>query len=181
MSNLFINKTAVKDSMSIPGIHNSYYVKNDGTVWKRAENGEKDIFIKGYSRGKTREYYLIDENGQRKRIQIGAIMKNTYFKGKIPDGYKLFHINGMKDDWSVWNLRPISPQECGRLTYRWNNARSVFKRDVKTWEVVDIFTSAAKASKKAGCSADAILDACNKKNVHNPGIAPDGYYYQWED
>lgn len=181
MGNLFINKTAVLDKMDIPGFEGLYYVKNDGTVWKCQGSGKEDKRIKSSCNGRMMKVHLSDRSGNHHRVRISSIMKMTYFKGKVPDGYVLMHINGMKNDWSVWNLKPISKKGLGKITYRHDTARSVMKRDTKTWKVVEIFKSASDAAKKSGCSVATICRACNKECVTRPGIAPDGYYYQWED
>ena len=174
-------KTAVKDKMDIPGFEGRYFVKSDGTVWKYADPKRKEHRIYGNRRNRSIGMTLMGHDGKDYHMTMAAIMKKTYFKGKVPDGYSLMHLNGMQDDYSVWNLKPISKQELGKISFRHNDARSVIKIDPKNWKRIAIYKSAAEASRKTVCCESTIRNACNKKNVNRPGIAPDGYYYQWEE
>lgn len=112
---------------------------------------------------------------------MSAIMRATYFSGLVPDGYVLMHVNGMESDWSIYNLKPISQSDLGKLRNRSNNARSVEKVVPETMKSVMIYKSAREAARNNYLSYQTVLDACNKKNKKMPGVAPDGFMYKWMD
>lgn len=178
MSNLFINKTAVEPRIDIPGFNGKYYVTADGEVWGLRRGWKNFHRFKGHKKGRVREFHLVGEENHV--VTMGKIMRETYFKGKVPEGYVLMHVNGLEEDWSVWNLRPIDQRELGRISYRKRTAKSVMKCDADTGEVVSIYVSAHDAARKNHCSHAAMLYACNKQAKKRPGIGPDGYLYRWE-
>lgn len=71
-------------------------------------------------------------------------------------------------------------KELGRETHGSLDARRILKVDPQTGETVAIFASSREAGRAAYCSYQTILDACNRKNKKQPGIAPDGFRYSWE-
>lgn len=60
------------------------------------------------------------------------------------------------------------------------DARMVVKQDTKTGEIVAYYRSSRKAAKDNYMSYRSVLNACNRTNKKNPGVAPDGYTYSWE-
>ena len=57
--------------------------------------------------------------------------------------------------------------------------RKVVKIDPVTRQVVAIYENTKEAGEKNFCSFMSILRACNRVNKKRPGIAPDGYRYEW--
>jgi len=167
------------ESMDIPGYGGKYYVRQDGTVWRRGKT--KDCRLAGHRKGRNRDVHLSGDNKKTRCTAMSAIMRATYFSGLVPDGYVLMHVNGMESDWSIYNLKPISQSDLGKLRNRSNNARSVEKVVPETMKSVMIYKSAREAARNNYLSYQTVLDACNKKNKKMPGVAPDGFMYKWMD
>ena len=174
---IFPKDKPLPEQIDIPGYDGRYYVRQDGTVWRRYKT--KDTRIYGHRKRRAREMKLIHPDGCLKVTTMSWIMKQTYFRGMDP-GSVLFHKNGLEADYHVNNLLPVTRAELGKATYRNYRARCVEKVDPGTGLVIQIYTSAREAGRKNFCSYQAILDACNKVNKIRSGIGPDGYIYRWE-
>lgn len=175
---IFPKTELLPELMDLPGYEGRYYVRRDGTVWRRYKT--KDTQIIGHRKGRGREIKLIHPAGGLKVTTMSWIMKQTYFR-EIPEGYVLQHVNGLENDWSFDNLQPMTRSELGRRINRSHTARSVLKMDPETGDVIAIYQSAREAGRMNFCSYQTILDACNKVNRKRCGIAPDGYIYRWDE
>ena len=170
-------RAAVPQQMDIPGFGGRYYVRIDGTVWRRWKS--KDSKLHGTRNRRNWDYKLTRPDGRTVCKAASAIMHETYFS-HLPEGTPLKHRDGQTSNWAYWNLQPITKRELGRETHASLDARRILKVDPKTGDTVAIFTSSREAGRAAYCSYQTILDACNRKNKKRPGIAPDGYRYSWE-
>lgn len=170
-------RSAVPQQMDIPGYGGRYYIRIDGTVWRRRKS--KDTRMRGVRRGRNREYKLTTPEGRTIRKTASAIMRETYFRG-LPQNMRLVHKDGLESNWAYWNLQPMTLSEMGKKHNRGIDARCVLKIDPATGEVVQIFQSAREAGRAAFCCGQTIADACNHRSKKRPGIAPDGYRYCWE-
>ena len=174
---IFPKDKPLPERMDIPGFEGRYYVCMDGTVWHKWKSTDTQMF--GHRNGRGREMKLTDENGKIHSKTMSWIMRHTYFAGMDPE-MVLMHKNGIERDWSVHNLKPITRQNLGKKTYRNHEARAVLKIHPESGEILEVYTSSREAGKKNHCSYQAILDACNMKNIKRKGIAPDGFLYRWE-
>ena len=165
--------------MDIPGTDGRYFVKIDGTVWRRWKKAPPTL-CSGTRKGRKIEYKISDGTGRCHVMTASCIMKKTYF-AHLPSGTSLRHINGLVEDYAVWNLQPMTKAQLGRMCNRRNDAKSVCKCNAETGEVLEFYPSARAAGRANFCSYQTILDACNRKNVKRCGIAPDGYEYRWEE
>lgn len=170
-------RSAVPQQMDIPGFGERYYIRIDGTVWRRWKS--KDVQLHGVRHGRNRDYKLTTPEGRSICKPASAIMRATYFKG-LPSNMRLAHKDGLESNWAYWNLQPVTVQQLGKMSHGSMDARRILKVDPETGEVVRIFRSSRAAAAVAYCSYQTILDACNRKNKKQPGIAPDGYRYSWE-
>lgn len=170
-------RSAVPQQMDIPGYGGRYYIRIDGTVWRRRKS--KDTRMRGVRRGRNREYKLTTPEGRTICKTASAIMRATYFKG-LPSNMRLAHKDGLESNWAYWNLQPVTVQQLGKMSRGSMDARRILKVDPETGEVVRIFRSSRAAAAVAYCSYQTILDACNHRSKKRPGIAPDGYRYCWE-
>ena len=172
---IFSKPKQLPEQMDIPGFDGRYYVKQDGTVWHRKKT--KDSQIHGYrDRYRARRLRLTPYGGESRMITMSKVMRSTYFKDMDP-ALVLCHINGLEADWSIWNLKPMTRKELGHLKNRKGRARSVFKIDPKTGDVLKIYPSARAAAR----DYQTVLYACNGKSVRHKYKATDGYIYKWED
>ena len=174
---IFPKSEILPEQIDLPGYGGRYYVRRDGTVWRRYKT--KDTRIEGHRKGRGREMKLMHPEHGLKITTMSSIMKATYFRN-LPENYVLRHVNGLEHDWSYDNLQPVTRSELGKLTYRNHGSRSVLKVDPETGEVVAIYSSAREAGRRNFCSYQTILDACNQVNKKRKGKAPDGYLYRWD-
>lgn len=165
-------------AMDIPGYEGKYFVREDGTVWRRCKT--KDRQLLGHRKRRSREIKLRGNDGICRAVSMSAIMRLTWFRGMRED-WALMHINGLEADWSIHNLKPMPREELGKMRNRNLSAKSVIKRDPKTMKILAFYKSAREAGRKNYMSYQAVLDACNKKNKKRTGIGTDGYLYEWEN
>lgn len=163
--------------IDIPGYAGRYFARDDGTVWRRGK--KKEFLLTGHKKRRNREYKLKDAEGVFRTVTMSKIMRLTWFRN-MPEGLVLMHINGLEADWSIYNLKPISREELGRIRNRSLAARSVIKRDPSNMQIVAAYSSAREAGRKNYMSYQAVLDACNRSNKKRKGMGPDGYLYEWE-
>lgn len=163
--------------IDIPGYAGRYFVTQDGRVWHRMKT-KPPYPLQGVLKNKKREYKLT-MHGVTHVFSASKIMKLTYFSG-IPDGYCLVHINGILEDNSVINLKPMPRKEVGKKHNKSKDQRVILKCDPETGEILDIYSSTREVEKKCYISRQTVSDACNKRNKKRPGIAPDGFLYKWE-
>lgn len=170
-------RSAVPQQMDIPGFGGRYYIRIDGTIWRRWKS--KDVQLQGTRHGRNRDYKLTTPAGRAICKTASAIMRETYFRG-LPQNMRLVHKDGLESNWAYWNLQPMTLSEMGKKHNRSIDARSILKIDPKTDEIVAIYKSTRAAARAAFCSRQTISDACNHRSKKRPGIAPDGYRYCWE-
>jgi len=178
---IFPKPKQLPEQMDIPGFDGRYYVKQDGTVWHRRQKAQ-DSQVKGYrcGRSRARRLHLTPYGGESRMIAMSKVMRSTYFKDMDP-ALVLHHVNGLESDWSIWNLKPMTRKELGQLKNRKGTARSVFKIDPKTGDVLKIYPSARAAARDNYIDYQTVLYACNGKSVRHKYKATDGYIYRWED
>ena len=160
-------RSAVPQQMDVPGFGGRYYIRIDGTVWRRRKS--KDTRMRGVRRGRNREYKLTTPEGRTICKTASAIMRETYFRG-LPQNMRLVHKDGLESNWAYWNLQPMTLSEMGKKHNRGIDARCVLKIDPATGEVVQIFQSAREAGRAAFCCGQTIADACNHRSKKRPGI-----------
>lgn len=129
-------RSAVPQQMDIPGYGGRYYIRIDGTVWRRRKS--KDTRMRGVRRGRNREYKLTTPEGRTICKTASSIMRETYFRG-LPQNMRLVHKDGLESNWAYWNLQPMTLSEMGKKHNRGIDARCVLKIDPATGEVVQIF------------------------------------------
>ena len=175
---IFPKTKPLPERMDIPGFDGKYYVCIDGTVWHRWKKTDTKMY--GFRRGKgNREIKLTGADGKVYTHSMSWIMRHTYFAGMDPE-MALMHKNGIRDDWSVYNLQVIDRRTLGKKKNRNDRARAVIKCDPETGEALTVYKSARDAARENYMSYQAVLDCCNKKNKIRKGIGPDGFAYRWE-
>lgn len=170
-------RSAVPQQMDIPGFGGRYYIRIDGTVWRRWKH--KDEQLQGQRHGSGWAYTLRTPDGRTVTKPAGGLMRAAYFRN-LPPGTVLEHKDGSGRNYAYWNLRPVTRRQKGLNSYRHHDADTVVKIDPTTDEAVAIYRSSYDAAAATSCAATTIRRACNEKNKNRPGIAPDGYRYCWE-
>jgi hypothetical protein len=95
----------------VPGFEADYEVSDTGRV-KRTSRGphtrpgleRKPGYCRGYAR------FTLSSNGQRRIISAHKLVWEA-FRGPVPEGMHINHINGVKDDNRLENLELATPSE----------------------------------------------------------------------
>lgn len=95
----------------IPGYEGLYQVSDCGCVRSLNYKGNKRIKYLRNTKHQT-DYEGIDlyRDGKRKRFYIHRLVWEA-FNCPIPDGYEIDHINGIRDDNRLVNLRVVTSKE----------------------------------------------------------------------
>lgn len=147
-----------------------YFADTDGEIYNG--RGRKLAKYKGkYGTYSTK----IKADGVFKSVDVGTIMKETFFK-KLPPGYVLWHKNGMRSDFQLGNLEAISRTELCLRAGKNGGKRAVAKID-QAGNVAEIYRSAAEAARKNYYTTSTICKHCNGEIRR----ATDGCKYVWAE
>ncbi len=155
----------------VPGYNGKYQANFDGQV-RRVYKAKTKIISQYFKSNKTLVVKLIYDE-----VKVAQVIWNT-FKGEIPKGYNVVHINGIKTDNCINNLKLISKHELG-VKYGGNSRRKgVIKLD-RYGNEVDYYRSARQAGIQNYTSYQTIADYCygKQKNI----LSDNGFTYVWGD
>lgn len=165
-----ISKIDPKTYYDIPGYNGKYQINYYGNLRRTLKNG----------RFKELHPYTKSSNGRRavklnckERVVMG-LMRDT-FLGKIPEGYVLYHKNGILTDDTLSNIGIATRADLGKLTGTQNDCRMQIVKISPDGEIVDCYRSAREAGRKNFMTYQTILDRINGKVKSL--YAPDGYVY----
>ena len=96
----------MSQQMDIPGTDGRYFVKVDGTVWRRWKHRSPTMLKGRYRPGDRNVEYKLSCDGSYRVVVASSIMKQIYF-AHLPKGVSLRHRNGLATDFAVWNLQLI--------------------------------------------------------------------------
>lgn len=158
----------------IPGYDGKYQINFYGQVRRALK----------YGRYKELNGYIKSSNGRRcvklncKEQVVMHLMRDTFI-GQLPEGYVLYHKNGVLSDDELSNLGMIKREELGKLTGTRNDCSVTVVKIDSNGEIVDFYKSVREAGRQNHMSYQTILDRINGKTK---GLyAPDGYVYVKED
>jgi|GEM_PF-1644469 len=158
-------RSAVPQQVDIPGFGGRYYIRIDGTVWRRWKH--KDEQLQGQRNGSGWAYTLRTPDGRNVKKTAGGLMRAAYFRN-LPPGTVLEHKDGSGRNYAYWNLRPVTRRQKGLNSYRHHDADTVVKIDPRTDEVIAIYRSSYAAAAATSCAATTIRRACNEKKQKPP-------------
>lgn len=140
-----------------------YKISQDGEVVNLA-NG---LIIKPQSRN---GYYRYRINNQMKSAH--RLVWEAFNGREVPEGYQVGHINGVKNDNRVENLRVVTRSENMRHAYeRGHQTAKVVKQYTKAGELVTTFPSYQRAADAMQVTEAAIRSAVERKGTCG------GYYW----
>lgn len=165
-----ISKINLEIYYDIPGYDGKYQINYFGNLRRTLKNG----------RFKELHPYIKSSNGRRvvklnckERVVMG-LMKDTFI-GELPEGYVLYHKNGILSDDILSNIGIITKADLGKLAGLRNKCHIQVVKINQNGEIVDCYKSVREAGRRNFMAYQTILDRLNG-NVKSL-YAPDGYVY----
>lgn len=152
-----------KNWRPIPGFDGWYEVSRFGEVRSWIKLGHPGVRADvprimhpiRYKKSGSRAHYtvsLVDPDGKQQKKQVKYLIRDVWMDGPVP-GKLLVFLDGDPSNCSVSNLKYMTVKEkCKK--HRTGNPKPVFKVDVKTNEVVEVYRSIAEAGRKHYISTD---------------------------
>lgn len=133
-----------------------YFADTDGEIYNKS--GRKlAIFKNQYGTSIVN----LKADGVYKNVCVEKIMKKTFFS-QFPPDYVLWHKNGIKSDFRLENLKPISCAEFLRRGGR-NGAKKAVAKIDQAGNVIEVYSSATEAAEKNFFSRTTICFRCKGK------------------
>ena len=136
----------------------SYFVSNYGRCKHRWKNG-REYQIKTV-KCKCKNYYAVKIHS--KEYRFAHLIWNA-FRGEIPDGYRIIHIDYCIGNNDLSNLKCVPIKRHGKRTGR----LSKVNRPVVSEGLGKIFFSTRSCAKKVGISYTTVASYCNNPNQEN--------------
>lgn len=104
-------KAVIETFKDIPGYKGLYQVSDCGCVRSLNYNGTGKVkFMKNHKTPNGYEQIKLFYDGKPKMLSVHRLVYEV-FNGQIPEGMQIDHINGIKDDNRLVNLRCVTPKE----------------------------------------------------------------------
>jgi hypothetical protein len=154
----------------------NYTVDSDGDI----QNVRTGRVLKHGKNQKGYHFVILSDKGRQSTVSIHRLVYKT-FKGEIPKGFELNHIDGNKDNNNSENLELVTHKEnmlkaveIGLIKSGSNNklSKSVLQINVITNEIIREFGSQREAEKETGIPSSGISSCCNGNRITAGG-------YKW--
>ena len=166
----------------IPGYDGRYEACLDGRIRRIYKKSGKSRLMTAYEKksthGSPKLFVKLVKDGDGSKGKEKQVSQCVYtaFRGSIPHGYVIVHLNGLYKDNHLGNLDALTRKEVGVKYGPRSRSRAVAKIAVDG-TVIDVYPSARQAAKHNNMSYQTVLDRCNAAVKR---IAPDGYDYAWD-
>lgn len=168
------------DWKPIPGYEGKYeasYVGNVRRLYKNRKPALMTAYEKKHRKGSRYLVVKLTNEGKSKEIKLSKAIYEAY-KGKVPDGCGLSHVDGDFENNELKNLIVLTKEELGVMTGHKSKSKAVLKCSASLIPI-ETYRSAREAAKNNGMSYQTVIDRCNGKTKSI--IAPDGYVYKWDE
>ena len=91
----------------IPGYENRYQGSSMGRIRSIMGKQPRYLRLRTYKSSPYFKVQLTDSTGQKKWYRVHTLIYITFF-GPVPEGLVIDHINGVKTDNQIWNIRAVS-------------------------------------------------------------------------
>lgn len=151
----------------VRGYEGLYQVSDYGDVRSFCSGKVRYMKKTKYSNGY--EYLHLYRDGKSRHYRVHRLVWEA-FNGSIPDGYEIDHVNGVKDDNRLANLRVVTPKENNhnpitrerhRDANRRRLAKPVLQLNKDTGEVLREWVAIADAGRELGINHRNISQCCN--------------------
>ena len=154
----------------IPGYDGKYQINYLGEVRRSLKNG-KYKNLNPYRKKRSGKMAIKLNCKERDMMRV---MGDTFI-GALPEGYVMYHKNGLLSDNALCNLGVTTREKLGRLTGQRNDCKIAIVKIDQNGEIVECYRSVREAGRKNFMSYQTILNRINGKTK---GLcAPDGYIY----
>lgn len=172
-----IYKVSTKGYQPIPGYEGRYEIDFYANIRRVWEKSDKRSIMSAHNKKGEMVIQLLGFDGKRKWYKVAHIMAITFIKG-YKKGVSVYHVNGVKTDNTLSNLRLADKKTLGKLTGA-NSSRRTVAKCKANGEVIAFYPSARAAARENFFSYQTVIDRCNGKV--KTSIAPDGCVYAWAD
>lgn len=140
----------------------TYMVSNYGNIIHRYRSGIYKVTpYRTASMKKKGIRKLIFKVGG-KEMNVARVVYEAFY-GRIPEGYSVYHVNGMWNDNRIVNLKVATKSELGRMTGGRSRSMSIYDIDGDCY-----YLSSREAEKHTYMSRTTISDLCNGKRKRRP-------------
>lgn len=162
---------------AIEGYGGEYQVSDFGRVrYKRAGKWyEMQPCI--HADGSYRVNLTVEKNVHRYRTVWLHSLVMRAFRGETPEGMRILHINGIKTDCKLSNLRFAPIKEAASHGGRTARKRCVLKVG-RNGEIMDVYRTSGEAGAANNICYHAVIERCNG-HLKNPFDLL-GYSFRWE-
>lgn len=150
-----------------------YSISNYG----RVKNNKRNVIVHPSVNIRGTCCFTTCIKGERKQHSVARAVY-TLFNGDIPDGYKVYHRNGINTDNSSVNLIISKDHAKQQRKVMERSARSVVQID-ENGEIVQFFKSARECAERQHMAVETIRMRC--RGAMKKAFCCDGFEYAWDD
>lgn len=127
----------------------NYYLSRMGTIKRRCKN--IDLDIKGYMENRKYCFYC------KGKAVIFARALYEAFRGDVGADYRVIHINGIKTDNRLENLRKLTIKEASRIAHKGRGFKAVYNAQTQ-----ETYRSVQECAKALGYTDGVIYKICER-------------------
>lgn len=137
-------------------------------------------------------YQIIDNDGNKKTYRIHRLVYEA-FKGEIPKGYNIHHIDGNKQNNNLSNLRLLTAKEHQKITMQehvdYCDGMNIYNKFVrpkwigqysKDGKLIATFQNTKEAMRKTGVCSRNILQVASKTEYSTGHVRKQAGGYVWK-
>ena len=170
-------KAVIETFKDIPDYEGLYQVSDYGAVRSLDYQGKKRIkYLRNTKTPKGYECICLFRDGKHRNFRVHRLVWEA-FNGKIPEGYEIDHINTVRDDNRLDNLRVVTPKEnrnnsITAARHREACNKPILQLDKVTGKVIHEWKGQRDIERELGINQSSISQCCLGKRISAGG-------YRW--
>lgn len=157
-------KAILETFKDIPGYQGSYQVSDYGCVRSLDYQGKKRIkYLRNVKRLDGYECINLYRDGKPKQLFVHRLVWEA-FNGQIPDGYEIDHVNTVRDDNRLVNLRCVTPKENHANPITAERIRETNRRLAKDPKWLEANSESNQRLAKDPKWREAVREACKRRS-----------------